>query len=559
MLEKPFKILWYSLPCLIDTSNGAAISNKYILESLRARGVGVMVLNATIADDDSGMKEFNSMVAELPDNDQGFYRFSLNGLEYVVVKTGSSRLNEIVAKEQTLVWSIFVKIIEDFKPDLVMGFCPDLFSLSLRREAKARGISTVYAVCNASHDNFSFPDCDAVVTNSVAACSYYNRRNDRHVKVQPFGIVINQDKVLPPDAPRDPRYITMVNPTPYKGIALFIGLIRAFRKKYPHSDQRFLIVRSRGDYENTVRSLHYKDGTSFLSTPEANDILSHVDLAEHTSNIRAVYQITRVMVCPSLCYEAWGMVATEAIMSGIPVLGTRFGGLPEAMGARVSTGEDGSWNIDESTIGGIVLDIPRNTYDDNLCVPSDEEIAPYLEALENLMTQDWSERVRAAAAVNAPERNLQRLIDIIVPLMERSRQTRTPYTNSFFLSDSYMKEKRDRENGVSTQPQQPAHDAAPAASAAAAAAPSAAAAAGDNSCALGQADAAAAAAGASVETSGTVVTGAKQENDNTVSTTAAAPAAGAAKGSGTRNSKAGNKSTGKGSRHGQRKSTARKS
>lgn len=442
--SEPYKILWYSLPNLIDTSNGAAISNKHILECLEAQGFRIAVLTATCYDDDSGALEFAKIEQAMGEPAQGFYQFKLNNIDYFVAKTASKRLKEIKADEQTTVWSLFVKLLEDFQPDLMMGFCPDLFSLSLRREAKARGIATVYTVCNASHDNFSFPDCDAVLTNSLAISAYYNRRQDRHVKVKPFGIVIDPNKVLAPQDPRNRRYVSLINPTPYKGIAIFIGLMRAFFIKYPNNPLRFLIVKSRGDYESIMKQLHFADGTKLTDHPDFKALISRLDVAEHTTNIKQVYALSYAVTCPSLCFEAWGMVATEANMSGVPVIAHNLGGLPEAIGRQYIDKGNNNYLVDDSALGGVLVEPPKSTMDDNTCIPTDEELAPYLAALEMVLTHDYSKQCHKSAQVNAPERNLERLKNYIMPLMKRSRKHKTPYSNSFFLSESYESEKRER-------------------------------------------------------------------------------------------------------------------
>lgn len=51
-----------------------------------------------------------------------------------------------------------------------------------------------------------------------------------------------------------------------------------------------------------------------------------------TPDMRPLYAKARVLLAPSQWEEAWGRVATEAQVSGIPVLGSLRGGLPEAVG-----------------------------------------------------------------------------------------------------------------------------------------------------------------------------------------------------------------------------------
>ena len=78
--------------------------------------------------------------------------------------------------------------------------------------------------------------------------------------------------------------------------------------------------------------------------------------------MKTVYGRTKILLAPSKWEEAWGRVASEAHCSGIPVLGSRRGGLPEAIGE-----------------GGVVLD-----YD----APLDDWVA----ALERL----WSDAAHYA-------------------------------------------------------------------------------------------------------------------------------------------------------------------
>ena len=67
--------------------------------------------------------------------------------------------------------------------------------------------------------------------------------------------------------------------------------------------------------------------------------LSNVTFEGRTEDMKTVYGRTKILLAPSKWEEAWGRVASEAHCSGIPVIGSRRGGLPEAIGK-----------------GGIVLD-----------------------------------------------------------------------------------------------------------------------------------------------------------------------------------------------------------
>lgn len=49
-----------------------------------------------------------------------------------------------------------------------------------------------------------------------------------------------------------------------------------------------------------------------------------------TRNIEIVWDITQVLIMPSVWFEAWGLVCVEAQIRGIPVISSDAGALPEA-------------------------------------------------------------------------------------------------------------------------------------------------------------------------------------------------------------------------------------
>jgi glycosyltransferase involved in cell wall biosynthesis len=59
---------------------------------------------------------------------------------------------------------------------------------------------------------------------------------------------------------------------------------------------------------------------------------ANVTLHPATRDMRPRYAQARLLLAPSQWEEAWGRVATEAQVSGIPVLASSRGGLPEAVG-----------------------------------------------------------------------------------------------------------------------------------------------------------------------------------------------------------------------------------
>ena len=58
----------------------------------------------------------------------------------------------------------------------------------------------------------------------------------------------------------------------------------------------------------------------------------NVTIIEATDDMKSVYGRTKILLAPSQWQEAWGRVATEAHFSGIPVMSSDAGGLPESVG-----------------------------------------------------------------------------------------------------------------------------------------------------------------------------------------------------------------------------------
>lgn len=111
------------------------------------------------------------------------------------------------------------------------------------------------------------------------------------------------------------RYVTFINPYPVKGLDLALQIAQ-FCQEIP-----FLFQESWGldaqRQQNLAKSIRGLPNVTFQS---------------RTADMKTVYGVTKILLAPSVWEEAWGRVATEAHYSAIPVIGSRQGGLPEAIG-----------------------------------------------------------------------------------------------------------------------------------------------------------------------------------------------------------------------------------
>ena len=114
---------------------------------------------------------------------------------------------------------------------------------------------------------------------------------------------------------RQPDHITFVNPIPMKGRDLALQVAELL----PH--RRFVFVEAWNMRADERAAL--ENGMSGLA---------NVTLRPRSMGLAAVYRSTAAVLVPSQCSEAFSRVVLEACANGIPVLASRTGGVPEAMG-----------------------------------------------------------------------------------------------------------------------------------------------------------------------------------------------------------------------------------
>lgn len=203
-------------------------------------------------------------------------------------------------------------------PDLVERLRPDVFvvqsmdAVELGRAVNRAGIPLVFYFRNTLSDGARPEDLTAsFVSNSEFTARYH---------LETHGIT---SAVVPPLVRRE-RYhfggprgsaVLFVNPIEIKGLSIALGLAR----RCP--DIPFVFLEGWGLSPSEHAALLHDLAT-----------LPNVSLRPATHDMKAVYAEARLVLAPSRWEEAWGRIATEAHINGIPVLGSDVGGLPEAIG-----------------------------------------------------------------------------------------------------------------------------------------------------------------------------------------------------------------------------------
>ncbi|WP_311029724.1 glycosyltransferase [Mesorhizobium koreense] len=197
-------------------------------------------------------------------------------------------------------------------PDVAVVQCHK--SVPLGKALEAAGVPLVVYLRNVEFNELAGDPSELrgahFIANSEFTARAYRAR---------FGI---RSTVIPPTI--DPekyrtktsrQYVTFINPYTEKGFEKAVEIAR----RCPEIP--FLFVES------------WKlDGERRIEVERTLSHLGNVVFEGRTDDMKTVYGRTRILLAPSKWEEAWGRVASEAHCSGIPVIGSRRGGLPEAIG-----------------------------------------------------------------------------------------------------------------------------------------------------------------------------------------------------------------------------------
>ena len=196
---------------------------------------------------------------------------------------------------------------------------------------------------------------------------------------------------------RDPRYVTFVNPALCKGAYPFVRIAQELGRRRP--DIPLLVVESRA----TRMTL----GACGLRPSDH----PHIQIMPVTTDPRRFWRLTKVLLMPSLWWENQPLVAVEAMINGIPVIGSDRGGIPETLGD-----------------GGIALSLPERLTPLTQILPTAEEVEPWVEAIIRLWDDPaWYQEQSARGSEQAQRWHPDRLRPLYAEFFGKVRlQPRPP-------------------------------------------------------------------------------------------------------------------------------------
>ena len=358
------KLMFISEACLLDSSSGAALSARAMLQALAEAGWDVRAVTLTCCD---GEREFPLAVSH-PMLDPATNAGSCVTIEdgaviheiHIAHSTQHRELRPWELRDYTAMAEARLK---DFRPDVVLTYSSELLR-PLLAQAQRLGAQTVFFVANPAvlrKPDVKLPFIDEVIASSrfVADLSNEILGKPAHVISDIVPRMIDGKRNLDAAriAARKDRYVTMINPSPSKGGLFFINIAAQAAALVPELKFRAVDSRwGRGNWE--------------ALGVQATD-LERIDWHPHTQDISEVYEDAALLLVPSLAEEASGRVIAEALLAGVPVLAMRNGGIPEQIGE-----------------GGILFDLPPAMAVNHLAPPDPEDLQRWTQFIKVLMENE---------------------------------------------------------------------------------------------------------------------------------------------------------------------------
>ncbi len=359
-----------------EPTNGAARSVRTMMEWLAAAGhqchaVGTGRFEQSPVATIAGHHDALPVPVTRVPGPRDLVRYRLNGVQITAVESEhATRVSEDVTG--TELFSGQIDLALQAQPELVLAYGSHPAVHAGLAAARAQGARTVFTVRGWGYDDPAFyAHADRVLFNSSTAAQHYARTACVQGDWLPSPLVW-ADIV----APEDTRgFVTFVNPSPHKGLALFARLADMLGRRRP--DIPILIVQTGRE-------------AAALATIPGLDLARHPQIlvSPPLPTPRDIYALTRILLVPSVFAEPFGRVAAEALINGIPPIVSDRGALPETVGD-----------------GGITLPLPAWLTPFTTAIPTQAETQPWFDAVTRL----WDDPEYEAGAIARARRAGARL------------------------------------------------------------------------------------------------------------------------------------------------------
>ncbi|WP_072376803.1 glycosyltransferase [Hyphomicrobium sp. NDB2Meth4] len=268
-------------------------------------------------------------------------------------------------------WETLADVVESFKPDVL--FAQSGLPARMGKAGQQLGLPVVVYLHNVEEDDFGGSFRDLAGVRYIANSHFTSRTFSvlHGLKSTVIHPLVDRSRYK---TPLRCRNVTFVNPHPHKGSALALEIARQCSEiPFLFSECWTLGAEMRRDLMQKLADL------------------PNVTLKPRTQHMKNIYRDTRVLLVPSRWEEAFGRVVAEAHFSGIPVVASNRGGLPESVGP-----------------GGVLLD-------------PEGPVQEWSDAIRRLWNDEayWTRMSQAAIAhADRPELNCNEQVDAVFSVLE---------------------------------------------------------------------------------------------------------------------------------------------
>ncbi|MEO6811883.1 MAG: glycosyltransferase, partial [Isosphaeraceae bacterium] len=276
------------------------------------------------------------------------------GVPITLHRSPTTRMHPPDERETNEFLRLFETVAERFRPDVVIGYGGSRIARGVFARARGRGMCTVFTLHNFAYTHLdAFTDVDEVLVPSRFAAEHYRRTLGLACTALPNLVDFERARA----ERHEPKYVTFVTPSAEKGVFPFARIADELGRRRPEIP--LLVVEGRGT-EATLASCGL-------------DLRTHgnVFLMAHTPDPRKFWRVSRLCLMPSLWRENQPLVAIEAMVNGVPVIGSDRGGIPETLGAA-----------------GMALPLPDRLTPTTRTLPEAAEVEPWVSTILRL----WDDR-----------------------------------------------------------------------------------------------------------------------------------------------------------------------
>ncbi|ORX76435.1 UDP-Glycosyltransferase/glycogen phosphorylase [Basidiobolus meristosporus CBS 931.73] len=321
-------------------SSGGFQANLYLADGLLKSGHEVKMIALGLEEEVKVFGEYTKETLRLgPSNHFRLYRHSYNGIDTVTININDWRklFDEEGAKRrvgwiENLDRFPELSIYEQFVIGELKAYRPTHFifndSVSLKISRNTSDLVKVF-ICHAcEHLSFGpygglfeasksdveterLRKVDGIWVVSQAIQRYmlkFGNIESTHLPIHPKSF-IRGNGAIPVYNNFDRKHVVAINPGSFKGF----HILHEVSQRMPHVEFA------------AVKSWNLNDYQISLLEKEKN-----VTIMDTFRNMEELWSQVKILIVPSVWYEAFGMVAVEAMLRGIPVLVSNVGGLPEA-------------------------------------------------------------------------------------------------------------------------------------------------------------------------------------------------------------------------------------